>query len=167
MQDQRCLDYRKAIKESEGQLFALERGQTKALLRDRVRFLRLLKCRECSSQAQAGRAIGLGVRASEKLWKKYREEGLPGLLHYPYQGKKEKLSEQQKQALKEELLKDQTQSLAQVCQQVEQQSGVYYTVPGMYYVLKRMKVKKKTGRPVYHDKDVKGEKRFKKNASRS
>lgn len=167
MQDQRCLDYRKAIKESAAQLLPLEHRQSKALLRDRVRFLRLLKCGECTSQAQAGRAIGLGLRASEKLWKQYREGGIKGLLHYPYQGKKEKLSEEQKQALKVELLKDQTQSLGQVCQLVEAQSGIHYTIAGIYYVLKRMKVKKKTGRPVYHDKDTKGEQRFKKNLSRS
>jgi transposase len=167
MKDQRSLDYPKAIKESEQQLFALERHQTKALLRDRMRFLRLLKSGECTSQAQAGRAIGLKLRASEKLWRKYREEGLQGLLVYPYAGRKEKIPEQVKQDLADELGKDQTQSLEQVQHFVEKQSGVHYTIPGIYYVLKRLKVKKKTGRPVYHDKDQAGEQRFKKKSSRS
>lgn len=167
MKDQRCLDYRKAIKESEKQLFALERRQTKALLRDRMRFLRLLKSGECPSQAQAGAAIGLGLRGAEKLWKKYRTEGLQGLLSYPYPGRREKLSAVQKQALERELREDQAQSLEQVCHFVEEQNGVHYTIPGMFYVLRRMKVKKKTGRPQYQDKDLGGEERFKKNASRS
>jgi transposase len=167
MKDQRCLDYRRAIKENEKKLFALERNQTRALLRDRMRFLRLLKSGVCTTQAQAGAAIGLGLRGAEKLWKKYRTEGLDGLLHYPYQGKKEKLSEEQKQALEQELQADQCQSLGQVCQWVEEQSGVRYTVPGMHYVLGRMRVKKKTGRPVYQGKDQQGERRFKKNAFRS
>ena len=87
MKDQRCLDYRKAIQETEQRLFTLERSQTKALLRDRMRFLRLLKSGECTSQAQAGRLIGLKLRASEKLWRKYRERGIEGLLTYPYRGK--------------------------------------------------------------------------------
>jgi transposase len=163
MKDKRCLDYRKAIKESEEQLFALERKQTKALLRDRMRFLRLLKSGICSTQAQAGAQIGLSLRGSQKLWNKYRIQGLKGLLCYPYKGKKEKLSEEQKQQLEEQLCKDQSQSLEQVCQYVEKQSGVHYSLSGMHYVLQRLKVKKKTGRPVYYNKDVKGAQDFKKN----
>lgn len=165
MKDKRCLDYRKAIKESEKQLFSLERCQTKALLRDRVRFVRLLKSGVCISQAQAGKAIGLGLRASEKLWHKYREEGLQGLLTYPYQGTKGKLTEEQTRRLERELLNDQIQSLEQACGYVEQQFGVHYTTPGMFYVFRRLGVKKKTGRPVYYNKDDRGERRFKKNAS--
>jgi transposase len=162
MRDKRCLDYPKAIKESAQQLFTLERAQTKALLRDHVRFIRLLKSGECTTQAQAGKAIGLGLRGAEKLWKKYTQEGIKGLLIYPYKGRKEKLPELQKQHLEAELARGQSQSLAQVCRYVEAQSGVHYTTPGIYYVLRRMKVKKKTGRPQYHDKDYRGEKQFKK-----
>jgi transposase len=166
MSDNRSLNYSKAIKESAQQLFVLERKQTKALLRDRMRFLRLLKSGEYCSQARAGKAIGLGLRGAEKLWKKYKVAGLQGLLTYPYKGRKAKLNEGQKQRLLDQLAKDQSSSLAQVCQQVEQQSGVHYTVSGMHYVLKQLKVKNKTGRPIYHNKDHKGEKRFKKNLSR-
>jgi transposase len=164
MRDNRSLNYSKAIKEQAQQLFALERKQSKALLRDRMRFLRLLKSGECYSQAQAGKAIDLGLRGAEKLWKKYKLEGLAGLLTYPYQGRKAKLDAVQKQRLLHQLAKDQSSSLQQVCQQLEQQSGVHYSVAGMHYVLKQLKVKNKTGRPVYHDKDHKAEKRFKKNS---
>ena len=162
IKDKRCLDYRKAIKESARQLLQLEHQQTKALLRDRMRFLRLLKTGQCPSQGKAGEHIGLGLRGAEKLWKKYTHEGLKSLLVYPYVGKKEKLNEAQKQNLEQELTQDESKSLQQVCQYVEAQCGVHYTTPGMYYVLRRMKVKKKTGRPLYHDKDHKGEQRFKK-----
>ena len=165
MKDQRCLDYRKAITESEEKLRTLERRQSNALLRDRVRFLRLLKSGACTSQAQAGKVIGIKLRASEQLWRKYREERLEGLLHYPYRGKKEKLSQAQKQALENELLNDQMQTLEQVRAWVMQQSGVHYCVSGIYYVLERLKVKKKTGRPQYYDKDKEGERRFKKKSS--
>jgi transposase len=162
MKDKRFLDYRKAIRQSVEQLFYLERHQTRALLRDRMRFLRLLKSGACSTQADAGKAIGLKVRGAEKLWKKYKDEGIEGLLVYPYAGRKEKISEDLKKDLQEELAKDQSQSLAQVQQFIEQQSGVHYSIPGVHYVLGRMKVKKKTGRPQYYDKDTKGEQRFKK-----
>jgi transposase len=140
----------------------LERHQSKALLRDRMRFLRLLKTGECTTQAEAGRRIGLGLRGSEKLWKKYRREKLAGLLTYPFQGTQGKLSEQQQQALQEQLRNDETQCLGQACAYTQQAFGVSYTVPGMHYLFKRLKIKKKTARPTHHHKDVKGEQVFKK-----
>jgi transposase len=163
--NKRCLDYGKGIKESEQELFLLERGQSYALLRDRMRFLRLLKSGACPSQAKAGWQIGLGLRGSEKLWKKYCQEGVEGLLRYPYQGTKGKLTEKQEQQLLKELKKDKTQTLKQACGYVAQNLGVRYTVPGRHYVVERLKVKKKTGRPVYNNKDDKGEKQFKKKDS--
>ncbi len=163
--DKRCLDYQKAIKESEQDLLERERHQSKALLRDRMRFLHLLKSGACSSQAQAGKHIGLKVRASEKLWSKYCAEGIEGLLAYPYKGSQGKLSEKQKQQLQEELRKDQIQSLQQGCAYVEKKFRVHYTPSGISYVFRRLQVKKKTGRPVHVQKDVRGEKRFKKKLS--
>ena len=161
--DKRCLDYRQAIKESEPQLLSVERRQSYALLRDRMRFLRLLKSGECPSQAKAGKQIGLGLRGSEKLWKKYRTEGLQGLLTYPYQGPQGKLSPKQQQQLLAQLKRDETQTLQQACGYVEQKFGVRYTAAGMHYVFERLKVKKKAGRPVHYHKDRKGEQQFKKN----
>jgi transposase len=160
--DKRSLDYGKAIKESEDQLEHLERHQSKALLRDRTRFLRLLKTGECTSQAKAGKYIGLKLRASEKLWSKYCHEGLSGLLSYPYKGSKGKLSEAERLQLQQELGLDQMQSLRQVGGYIEQQFGVQYTTAGIHYLFERLKVKNKTGRPVHINKDEQGEKVFKK-----
>ena len=143
--DKRSLDYEVFIEEQAEDLLALERRQGKALLRDRVRFLRLLKSGECSSQAQAGKQIGLKRRAAEKLWSKYTKEGLAGLLRYPYQGSKPQLSEAQSRQLEAELRKDGIQTLEQGCTYV----------------------KNKTGRPVHVHKDEKGENRFKKKTSPS
>ena len=165
--DKRCLDYRKVIQESEQQLVDLERNQTYALLRDRMRFLRLLKSGACPSQAKAGKYIGLGLRASEKLWNKYTTEGLKGLLLYPYKGSKGKLSEEQQQQLHDELYRDPIQSLQQACDYVAKQFGVHYTTPGIRYVFQRLKVKNRTGRPVHTNKDDKGEKNFRKKVSRN
>ncbi len=160
--DKRCLDYQKAIKESVEELSALERRQSKALVRDRIRFVRLLKSGACPSQATAGEQIGLKRRASEKLWSHYRHQGMEGLLAYPYQGTKGKLSQEQLQLLEAELCTDSIQSRQQACHYVEREFGVPYTPSGMDYVFKRLKVKKKTGRPQYNGKDHRGEKAFKK-----
>ncbi len=163
--DKRCLDYAKAIKERVEQLWALERRQSKAIVRDRIRFLRLLKSAECSSQASAGKQIGLKRRASEKLWSKYSHQGIKGLLAYPYQGTQGKLTEEQLQLLDVQLRNDTIQSRKQACAYVQQHLGVQYTPSGMGYVFERLKVKKKTGRPQYTGKDHQGAKEFKKNVS--
>jgi transposase len=160
--DKRCLDYQKVIKESEAKLSSIERAQTKAILRDRMRFVRLLKSGECGSLAEAGRQIGLKLGASEKLWRKYREEGLAGLLDYPFKGYGGKLSQEQRHVLEEELHGAQIQSLQQGCQYVEKSFGINYSSSGMHYVFERLKVKKKTARPTHIHKDMEGEKRFKK-----
>lgn len=161
-QDNRCLDYRLAVKESEQQLLSLERSQRYALLHRRMRFLRLLKSGACGSQAQAGRQIGLGLRGAEKLWKKYRSEGLEGLLRYPYRGTRGKLSEDQQQHLQAELRQDSTQHLQQACDFVERSFGVRYSPAGMHFVFKRLQIKKKTARPTHSHRDEQGARRFKK-----
>ena len=94
---------------------------------------------------------------------KYHSEGIEGLLTYPYKGSSGKLTQAQVQQLEQELCKDQMQDLQQVCDYVEKKFKVHYTTRGMAYVFERLKVKKKkTGRPLYHHKDFKGEKKFKK-----
>lgn len=160
--DKRCLDYQKVIKESETKLRGLEKAQTKALLRDRMRFLRLLKSGECTSLAMAGKPLGLKLGACEKLWRQYREEGLRGLLDYPFKGYRGKLTSAQQQTLEQELHQGSFRGLKESCQYVEENFQTHYTLPGMHYVLKRLKVKKKTARPTHFQKSEAGEKRFKK-----
>ncbi len=160
--DKRCLDYHKVIRASEGKLLGLEKAQTKALLRDRMRFLRLLKSGECSSVAAAGKHIGLKLRASEKLWRKYREQGLAGLLDYPFQGYAGKLTLEQQDTLEQELQNSSFRGLTDSCHYVEQNFDTHYTLPGMHYVLKRLKAGKKTARPAHIHKSEKAEKQFKK-----
>lgn len=84
--DKRCLDYQKLIKESEATLRGLEKAQSKALLGDRMRFLRLLKSGECGSVAAAGRGIGLKRSASEKLWRQVPRRRSLGPFGLPLQG---------------------------------------------------------------------------------
>lgn len=160
--DKRCLDYQKLIKQSEAILRSLEKAQAKALLRDRVRFLRLLKSGACGSLAAAGALINLKRRASEKLWRKYREEGLEGLLDYPFKGYRGKLTAEQQGLLEQELGKSNFRGLKQGCQYVEKSFAARYTLAGMHYVFQRLKIKKKTARPSYVHKSERAEQHFKK-----
>jgi hypothetical protein len=87
------------------------KGQTIALLRNRMRLLRLLKSGECTSLAEAGRGIGLKLSGSEKRWRKYREQGIAGLLDYPFKGYGGKLTSGQQDLLEEKLHTTSLQSL--------------------------------------------------------
>lgn len=71
-------------------LLVRTRESTLALVRDRVRFIRLLKSGEAFTQSTAGQVIGLCERQSQRLWRIYQQEGLAGLQKKPawgYQGK--------------------------------------------------------------------------------
>jgi transposase len=160
------LNYSEAIQESATRLLEMERRQKKALLRDRVRLVRLLKTGECSSQREAGAHIGLSLRGSQRVWALYRKEGLEGLLRYPFKGKRRRLSEQQVLELERGLSKDQIQTLREARDFIEEQLGVAYTLGGVHYVFQCLKIKKKTGRPASVRKDEKGARTFKKNSLR-
>jgi transposase len=156
------IDYAKAIKETGRQLLEKERQPHKAYLRDHMRFLRLLKSRQCLSQKQAGKLIGLSQRSSQRLWKQYCEGGCKALLTYPYQGRPCRLSNEQREQLNNYLAQDQVQFLHEAKAYVRDHFGVGYSIGGVHRLLGRMKVKKKTGRPANYRKDEKGASSFKK-----
>lgn len=156
------IDYAKVIKETPKQLLARERQQDKAYLRDRMRFLRLLKSRKCVSQQQAGELIGLSHRTSQRLWKQYCEGGCRALLTYPYPGRSCRLTPEQRAQLNGYLEQGKVQFLHEAKTHIEERFGMTYSLSGLHKLLGRMKVKKKTGRPSNYRKDVKGADTFKK-----
>ncbi len=76
------MDYVDLISESVEELATLEKSQSQALGVDCLRFVRLLKSGQATSQRQAGGLIGLQERQSQRLWPLYRQQGLSGLLRY-------------------------------------------------------------------------------------
>ena len=158
----RHIDYGKAIKESQVQLWKEEKKQSKAFLRDRIRFLRLLKSGQCFAQETAGALIGQSHRNSQRLWKLYREGGLQALLTYPYKGLPCRLSPQQRAELNDFLARDQVQFLHEAKHYIQQQFDVRYSTSAVHHLFRRLHIKKKTGRPSNYRKDEKGASNFKK-----
>ncbi len=161
----RVLHYHKEIRQGASTLLRIRDRQKSVLYYRRLQFLYLLKSGHCNSQAEAGAQIGIKVRAAQKLWNKYKRQGLAGLLAVPPLGRPAKLDEQCKAALKEELKKDSIQTLRQACHFVAQHSGITISEVAMHHHFKALHIKKKTGRPTSVRKDRKGEERFKKNSS--
>jgi hypothetical protein len=86
------MKYETKIVESIEYLVEQERKSTLAQIRDRVRFIRLLKSGEAKTQSAAGQLIGLCERQSQRLWRIYQQEGLAGLQKKPSWGYWGKLS---------------------------------------------------------------------------
>lgn len=156
------LNYREIIKEDVEELKSLEKKQKEARLRDRVRFIRLLKEGSATTQPQAGKMIGLQRRRSQQLWKQYQQEGLSSLLSTAYKGSWAKLDSQQQTRLLQRLDQDDIFTQQQIIEWLKAEMGITYTQGGISQLLSRLKVKLKTVRPVNERKDEAGAIAFKK-----
>lgn len=142
------MNYSKSITESELDLQKLEKKQSLVVNRDRIRFLMLLKTGQASTQTAAGEAIGIGQRQAQRLWQRYRTKGIEGLLLAAKRLRWGKLSSQQISYLRQFLLDDQAQTLADIQAYLKGKLGVAYSISGVGSLCKRLKIKPKTGRPV-------------------
>lgn len=129
-------------------LQATEKQQIKAKLRDYVRFLRLLKSGESTTQIQAANQVNLSLRQAQRLWKRYQQEGFELLIKDRQSSYIGKLSTSQISRLRQFLLDDQAQTLADIQAYLAGSLGVNYTIGGVSDLCKRLKIKRKTGRPV-------------------
>ena len=143
------MKYEVKIKEELAVLQTLEKEQNKGQFRDYVRFFRLLKSGECSSQAAASQRINLSLRQAQRIWKTYQEKGLESLLQPRRATYLGKLSTIQISQLRQFLLADQAQTLADIQAYLAGSLGVEYTIGGVFDLCKRLKIKSKTGRPVH------------------
>jgi transposase len=162
----RIINYKEVIKESIEELWSIEKKQTNARLRDRIRFIRLLKEGTVTTQVEAGAIIGLKRRQSQKLWKLYKQEGLSFLLKTGYKGSWAKLDSVQQARLLQRLDRDDLSTQQQVIEWIKAEMSITYSQSGLSLLLARLKVKLKTGRPVNVRKDQAGEQSFKKTLSR-
>ena len=142
------MNYADEITQDLTYLQLLEKQQIKAQLRDYVRFLRLLKAGECLTQEAAAKQVNLSLRQAQRLWKRYRQGGLDSLIQTRQAGYMGKLSTTQMSRLRQFLFDDQAQTLANIQAYLAGSLGVKYTIGGVSDLCKRLKIKRKTGRPV-------------------
>lgn len=125
-----------------------ERHASQAPIRDRIRYLRLVKSGPCKSQRAAGAAIGLGERQSQRLWQIYRRQGYTAFVKSGYEHNFGKLACWQISQLQNYLRQDQVSQLADAQPYLEQAFGGHYSISGLCKLFQRLQVKLKTGRPV-------------------
>lgn len=157
------MDYGTQIIETLAELQQLEKQQTNAIHRDHVRFIRLLKDRTASTQQQAAQCINLSLRQGQRLWRMYHQQGLAALIAPPKAAYIGKLSFTQISQLRQFLLDDQAQTLADIQAYLAGNQGVKYTIGGLSDLCKRLGIKLKTGRPVHYRQAPGAIEAFKKN----
>jgi len=156
------MNYALLITQSADELLALEKHQTKAKLKDRLRFLRFLKEGSAKTQQRAGQLIGLKERQSQNLWRSYHQKGLQGLLAYNNHGTLGHLSFSQISQLRQFVDTDQAATLAQIQTFLLESFGVRYSIGGLSLLCGRLQIKAKTGRPTNLRRDEAGAQVFKK-----
>ena len=72
----RRLSYQEKNQENEVELKKIEKRQTESVLRDRVRYLRLLKSGLSKTQKESSEQIGISERQGQRNWRMYKEQGL-------------------------------------------------------------------------------------------
>jgi transposase len=152
------INYPQVIKEDLEELEKLQKHHRYSHLFHRVKMLRLLKSGECSNLGQAAEALGYSWFAT------YQKGSLKELLlsRVDERGPKELVTQEAFQELEEAMKKGEIATIAQAHRFLLKR-GIDYAHPeSVGGLLRRRKVKLKTGRPRHEKADKKKQEAFKK-----
>ena len=157
--------YTQVIQEEPHELEKLEKHHRYTHLFQRVRMLRLLKSGECSNLGEAAEALGYSWRQCQRWFASYRQGGLKELLksRVDERGRQEELvTPEAFEELQEAMKKGEIATIGQAHRFLSQR-GIEYSHPdGVGQLLRRRKVKLKTGRPRHEKADLEEQEAFKK-----
>ncbi len=156
--------YTQVITEDPQQLEKLEKQHRYTHLFQRVRMLRLLKSGECSNLSEAADALGYSWRQCQRWFASYRQGGLEELLksRVEERGRQELVTEEAFEELQEAMKEGKIATIGQAHRFLSER-GIEYSDPdGVGQLLRRRKVKLKTGRPRHEKADKQEQEAFKK-----
>src|SRR5215210_8839152 len=157
--------YSQVIEEDPQRLKELEKHHRYSHLFQRVRMLRLLKSEESSNLAEAAQALGYSWRQCQRWFGSYQRGGLDELLksRVGERGRQELVTPEAFEDLKEAMKRGEIATIAQADGFLRERHGIYYAHPdGVGQLLRRHKVKLKTGRPRHEKADQQEQEAFKK-----
>ena len=158
--------YTQVIQEESHELEKLEKHHRYTHLFQRVRMLRLLKSGECSNLAEAAEALGYSWRQLQRWFAFYRQGGLQELLksRVDERGRKELVTPEAFEELQEAMKRGEIATISQAHEFLSDR-GIEYSHPdGVGQLLRRRKVKLKTGRPRHEKADPQQQEAFKKSS---
>ena len=163
------IDYPQVIKEDSQELEDLEKRHRYTHLFHRVKMLRLLKSGESTHLGEAAKTLGYSRRQCQRWFLTYKREGLKELLvsRVHERGPRELIIEEAFEELEEAMKRGEIATISQAHQFLSG-SGVEYAHPeSVGGLLRRRKVKLKTGRPRHEKADEEEqEEAFKKSSPR-
>jgi transposase len=162
------IDYPRVIEEDPKELVKLEKRHRYSHLFHRVKMLRLLKSQECSNLGEAAEALGYSRRQCQRWFVTYRREGLEELLvsWVGERGPTELITQEAFEELEEAMKRGEIATIAQAHRFLSAR-GVHYAHPeSVGGLLRRRKVKLKTGRPRHEKADTQEQEAFKKSSPR-
>ena len=162
--------YSQVIEEDPQQLKELEKRHRYSHLFQRVRMLRLLKSKECGNLTEAAQALGYSWRQCQRWFASYTEGGLEELLksRVGERGRQELVTSEAFEELEEAMKKGEIATISQADEFLRERHGIHYAHPdGVGQLLRRRKVKLKTGRPRHEKADQEQQEAFKKTSPMS
>lgn len=157
--------YPRVIKEDPRQLKELEKRHRYTHLFQRVRMLRLLKSEECRNLGEASRALGYSWRQCQRWFAFYQKGGIEELLksRVHERGRQELVTPEALEDLKETMKMGEIATISQADEFLRERHGIEYAHPdGVGQLLRRHKIKLKTGRPRHEEADPEEQDAFKK-----
>jgi transposase len=159
------IHYSRVIEEDPQRLKELEKYHRYTHLFQRVRMLRLLKSEECTNLGEAAEALGYSWRQCHRWFRSYQQGGLQELLksRVSERGRQELVTQEAFEDLEEAMKRGEIATIAQADGFLRERHGIEYAHPdGVGQLLRRRKVKLKTGRPRHEKADQKEQEAFKK-----
>ena len=159
------IHYTRVIEEDTQQLKELEKRHRYTHLFQRVRMLRLLKSGTCTNLGEGAQALGYSWRQCQRWLASYREGGLEELLksRVGERGRQELVTPEALEDLEGAMKRGEIATISQADEFLQERHGIEYAHPdGVGQLLRRHKVKKKTGRPRHEKADLKEREAFKK-----
>jgi len=163
------INYPRVIAEDQEELNKLEKRHRYSHLFHRVKMLRLLKSGECSNLGEAAKALGYSRRQCQRWFLIYKQEGLEKLLvsRVHERGPTEIVTQGAFHELEEAMKRGEIATIVQAHRFLSER-GVHYAHPeSVGGLLRRRKVKLKTGRPRHEKADTEEQEAFKKSSLRS
>lgn len=160
------INYPEVIQESQEELQHLERKHRYTHLFHRVKMLRLLKSGECRNLGEAAEALGYSWRQCQRWFATYQRGGKRELLvsRVEERGPKELVTEEAWEQLQEAMKRGEIATVSQAHEFLVERGIAYSHPESVGGLLRRRKVKPKTGRPRHEKADLKEQKAFKKSS---
>ena len=157
--------YPQAITDDLDDLKELEKYHRYSHLFQRVRMIRLLKSEECPNLGEAAQALGYSWRQCQRWFTSYKEGGLEELLksRVSERGRQELVTQEAFEDLQEAMKRGEIATISEADEFLRERHGIEYAHPdGVGQLLRRHKVKLKTGRPRHEKADPEEQEDFKK-----